>query len=149
MYSLRSVTSHRGPALEEQAIKEFIVSEIQRQLTPFGHQLETMAKINKENTTRLDKVLAWMHEFWGNGTGRPGYYGERIAKEDEQFKELLSFRNEMLLEAARREGAELAMKQVAASQRTEKKTFRDYLLIAATASPVILGLIELYRATHH
>jgi hypothetical protein len=159
MYSFRSDTTRhdttrRGAALEERAIKEFIMSEIQHQLTPVGQQLDTvgrqldmMVQVNKDNTTRLDRVIAWMHEFWGNGTGRPGYYNERIAKEDEQFRELLSFRNDMLLEEARREGAAEAMKQLAVAQRGEKKSMRDWLLIAATAAPVMLSLIELYRIT--
>jgi hypothetical protein len=149
----------------EEALRRFVMDEIDRQLKPTHSLLEELKKQGKENHE-------WMLGFWANGSLRPeGFFQSRIKADDLRYKRLEDETKDqsttletlkafMIEQKLTRVGRELAEKEKE-ERHARYFTFAKWLLgvigpvllaaagwLAHEASPVIKVLWEEYLKAH-
>ena len=116
-------------------LKDFIVTEIHKQLEPMS---DAVAEVKRQNTfqtlildrqaTKLGDIDAWRRALWGNGSGPPGYLEVARAEDKQKYDKLLSAVSELKAGTLRQEGKDQLLKEQE-HQKTSRLT-RAHLWIA-------------------
>lgn len=129
--------------LDEEA-KEHIAMEISRQIHPVGVQMDLVLQSNEAQSQQLKLITNWMHEFYGNGSGKTGIFERRIKHDDDRFEELLGKFGELEEERMRKKVRAEIMEEIAQQADGEGKRTREWWMIWAPGATVV-G-IELAKA---